>query len=74
MYGTVTLVYLIVSSSGDQDSRLGSPFRLLSVLVAAVFWPATLVVLGLSALRPGRDPGAAKAGRSFRLMPVHHIG
>ncbi|MEM5581783.1 hypothetical protein WNZ15_04925 [Roseibium sp. AS2] len=54
MYGAVTLVYLIVASTRVRAGRPGNPFQLMGDLVAAVFWPATLVVLSLSAMRPNR--------------------
>ncbi|WP_298963511.1 hypothetical protein [uncultured Roseibium sp.] len=50
LYGTVTLLFLIVSSAELLGNRLSTPGRLLGVLVTSVFWPITLVVLGVTSL------------------------
>ena len=42
LYGAVTLVFLIMSSSELLESGMSSPARLAGVLVTSVFWPVTL--------------------------------
>ncbi|WP_298985790.1 hypothetical protein [uncultured Roseibium sp.] len=50
LYGAVTLLFLIVSSAELLGNRLSTPGRLLGVLITSVFWPITLVVLGVTSL------------------------
>jgi hypothetical protein len=50
LYGAVTLVFLIMSSSELLESGLSTPGRLAGVLVSSVFWPVTLLTVSLLVL------------------------
>ncbi len=47
LYGAITLYFLITSSCEVLESGLSTPARLFGVLLTAVFWPVTLIVLSL---------------------------
>ena len=70
LYCAVTLVFLILSSAQAPGSGLSSLPRLAGVLVAAVFWPATLVVLCLVAALSYRGLHALQRARLSGLRPV----
>ncbi|EAV41144.1 hypothetical protein [Roseibium aggregatum] len=48
VYGAITLLFLILSSSELLDSGVSTPGRLFGVLVTSVFWPATLIAVSLA--------------------------
>ncbi|MHA7775304.1 hypothetical protein [Roseibium sp. M-1] len=50
LYGAVTLVFLIMSSSELLESGLSTPGRLAGVLVTSVFWPVTLLTVSFLVL------------------------
>jgi len=47
IYGAITLVFLIMSSTELLESGLSTPGRLAGVLVTSLFWPATLLVMSV---------------------------
>jgi hypothetical protein len=74
VYGAITLVFLILSSAELLESGLSTPSRLAGVLVTALFWPVTLVVMSLVVLIQGlvaRTPRTAQSP-GLRLVQRSH--
>ncbi|TYC64442.1 hypothetical protein FMN50_00235 [Rhodobacterales bacterium] len=71
LYGAVTLVFLIRSAAELLQSGVSSNARLAGVLVAAVFWPVTTVVLSLSVYFANAGQDKAVSKRSVPLKFSH---
>lgn len=69
LYVAIALVFLFLSASELLDSGSSSNARLAGVLVAAVFWPLTVVTLTIAvyAANHRRDSTSAKRAEPLRF-------